>query len=150
MTFYPDLNQELDLALDLAGQDADYLLDADCPYSEGTKTAFRRLLVSSVEEIEGEEGGDKWSKLERETTRLYKDLKESSQNLGGEDHAERMSYFRTATSLLDKIVGLQERAVGLKQISVFQQTVIDIMEDVCDPGQRTEVMTRLKNAIGSN
>lgn len=149
MTFYPDLNQELDVALDLAKQDENYLLSPECPYSEKTKVVFT-LLVDEVEVDEDDGDDSKWSKLERETQRLYKDLKKTSKELTGDDHAEKMSYFRTATSLLDKIVGLQERAVGLKQISVFQQTVIDIMEDVCDAGQRTEVMARLKSAIEGN
>lgn len=143
MAVYPDLNDELDLALQLMAQDAGYLDDPECPYSEPTKVALRsRVSAGST----APEPKNKWEMLEQEAKRLYDELRETSEGLSIEDHAERMSYFRTATSLLDKLVGLQERAVGLKQISVFQQTVLDIMEDVLDAGQRTEVMQRLKAA----
>lgn len=145
MPLYPDLNQQLDIALHLMGEEIDYLSQSDCPYSVGTKSSMTKMatIVAAVTI----EPTDKWAKLERETQDLYDDLKDSKENLSIEDHAERMSYFRTATSLLDKLVGLQERAVGLKAIGNFHQTVLDIMEDVLDPGQRTEVMARLKISI---
>ena len=145
MPLYPDLNQQLDVALHLMGEEIDYLNQSDCPYSVGTKSSMFKL-ASVVAEVEFQPT-DKWAKLERETQDLYDDLKDSKDNLSIEDHAERMSYFRTATSLLDKLVGLQERAVGLKAIGNFHQTVLDVMEDVLDAGQRTEVMARLKTAI---
>lgn len=145
MAIFPDLNHELGLALQLLKQEPGLLGDPDCPYSADTVAALRSL-DQAVAEV-SEAPADKWAKLERETSRLYDELKDSKDNLSIEDHAERMSYFRTATSLLDKLVGLQERAVGLKAIGTFHQTVLDIMEDVLDPGQRTDVMQRLEKVI---
>lgn len=145
MAIYPDLNEELDLAIQLMQQDAGWLEDS--PYSTGTRGVLASLIETPEEETEG---GDKWERLEREARKLYRELNESKEKLGDVDHSERMSYFRTATSLLDKLVGLQERAVGLKQISVFQQTVLDILEDVMTADQRTEVMNRLERSLGSN
>jgi hypothetical protein len=145
MAIFPDLNHELGLALQLLEQDPGLLADPDCPYSADTK-AFLEGLGAKTEVPDGAPA-DKWAKLERETGRLYDELKDSKDNLSIEDHAERMSYFRTATSLLDKLVGLQERAVGLKAIGTFHQTVLDIMEDILDPGQRTEVMQRLEKVV---
>lgn len=145
MPIFPDLNHELGLVLQLLEQDPDLLRDPDCPYSADTKSVLTDLRGPAAEVAVTPR--DKWEKLEQETQRLYDDLKESKDNLHTEDHAERMSYFRTATSLLDKLVGLQERAVGLKAIGQFHQTVLDIMEDVLDAGQRTEVMQRLEKII---
>lgn len=145
MPVFPDLNTELPLALELFRADRRDLDDDEAPYSMETKLALLKLLAPVDEVVETPR--DKWEKLERETQRLYDELKDSKDNLSIEDHAERMSYFRTATSLLDKLVGLQERAVGLKAIGQFHQTVLDIMEDVLDPGQRTEVMQRLEKVI---
>ena len=145
MAIFPDLNEQITVVIDLIKAEPDLLDDEECPYSDSTK-AFLRKMVES-DELVSEEPQDKWRKLERETQRLYDDLKESKDNLTTEDHAERMSYFRTATSLLDKLVGLQERAVGLKAIGTFHQTVLDIMEDVLDPGQRTEVMQKLEQIV---
>lgn len=146
MAVFPDLNTELPLALELFEADRNVLDDDDCPYSMETRLLLLKLLVKGdvVAEVTPR---DKWEKLEQETQALYDDLKESKDNLTTEDHAERMSYFRTATSLLDKLVGLQERAVGLKAIGTFHQVVLDIMEDVLDPGQRTEVMQRLEKVV---
>lgn len=145
MAIFPDLNHELGLVLQLLEQDPGLLSDPDCPYSADTKEVLASMSVETG--VSEEIPADKWAKLERETQRLYDELKDSKDNLSIEDHAERMSYFRTATSLLDKLVGLQERAVGLKAIGTFHQTVLDIMEDVLDPGQRTEVMERLQKVI---
>lgn len=145
MAIFPDLNHELGLFLQLLKQEPGLLTDPEAPYSADTIAALRGL-GDKVEEV-AEAPADKWAKLERETQRLYDELKDSKDNLSIEDHAERMSYFRTATSLLDKLVGLQERAVGLKAIGTFHQTVLDIMEDILDPGQRTEVMQRLEKVI---
>lgn len=145
MAIFPDLNNELGLALQLLQQDPGLLADPECPYSADTVSVLVGLQGS--DEPVAETPRDKWDKLERETQHLYDDLKDSKDNLTVEDHAERMSYFRTATSLLDKLVGLQERAVGLKAIGTFHQTVLDIMEDILDPGQRTEVMQRLEKVV---
>lgn len=145
MAIFPDLNHELGLLLQLLKQEPGLLGDPDCPYSADTISAL--TVMRGPEPEVAEAPADKWAKLERETQGLYDDLKESKDNLNTEDHAERMSYFRTATSLLDKLVGLQERAVGLKAIGTFHQTVLDIMEDVLDPGQRTDVMQRLEKVI---
>ena len=145
MPIFPDLNTELNLALHLLEQDPGFLLDEDCPYSEDTRVALKNLAAAEPAAVL--EPKDKWELLERETQQLYDDLKDSKEKLGDIDHAERMSYFRTATSLLDKLVGLQERAVGLRAIGQFHQTVLDIMEDVLDAGQRTEVMQRLEKVI---
>jgi len=145
MAIFPDLNDELGLALQLLEQDPGLLNDPECPYSADTRVVLAGLQGGKAEVAETPR--DKWEKLERETGRLYDELKDSKDNLSIEDHAERMSYFRTATSLLDKLVGLQERAVGLKAIGTFHQTVLDIMEDILDPGQRTDVMQRLEKVV---
>jgi hypothetical protein len=145
MAIFPDLNHELGLALQLVKQDFTLLSDEDCPYAEDVKAILRKLVEEA--DVVEESPRDKWDRLERETQALFDELKDSKDNLSIEDHAERMSYFRTATSLMDKLVGLQERAVGLKAIGLFHQTVLDIMEDVLDAGQRTEAMQRLEKVV---
>lgn len=127
------------------------------PYSEEDVISLKRMTLEMgigesdddlfIDEDEDLDQGNKWHRLEKETAKLYNDLTTYSQNLDMRDNAERMSYFRTATSLLDKIVGIQERAANLKQINLFHETVLNIMEDILDAGQRTEVMNRLKAAI---
>lgn len=143
---YPDLNTELPVAIAMLEDDPEVFDFDDCPYGPGVVDALRGLKADEVVDF-GKEPKDKWEKLEIEAAKLYKELQESKTKLTDVDHAERMSYFRTATSLLEKLVGLQERTVGLRAIGAFQQTVLDIMEDVLDAGQRTEVMQRLEKAV---
>ena len=92
------------------------------------------------------EGCSRWETLYTETQSLFTSLKATESS--AEDNAERMAYFRTATSLLEKLVSLQERALGLKQISEFQSKVLDIMERL-PADQRTQIMLELKEAISS-
>jgi hypothetical protein len=145
MAIFPDLNAELGLALQLLEQDPAFFEDPDAPYSPETRATLKKMVKEADGPVEAPR--DKWDRLERETQALFDELKDSKDNLSIEDHAERMSYFRTATSLMDKLVGLQERAVGLRAIGLFHQTVLDIMEDILDAGQRTEVMNRLQKII---
>lgn len=133
-------------------QNPDFLDDPECPYSPELKQ-FLSLLKPKNDPKEPEKPrflgaqGDKWSILEAEAAKLYDDLRSFSTAIGKEDVAERMSYFRTATSLLEKIVSINERAVGLKHIHDFQQTVLQVMDDVLTPDQRTTVMQRLRATI---
>lgn len=136
----------------LLEENPDALNDQNCPYSEELKTFLVRFKPVS------EEGGvrssgflgqhaSKWDALETEAGELYNDLRAFRNNLSTEDVAEQMSYFRTATSLLEKIIGINERALGLKRISEFQEAVLDVIENTLSPSQRTEVMDRLRAQI---
>lgn len=148
--FHPPLPEGATWALDIIlrnlEQDPDYLLDS--PYTQEELDVLERFAgrAEAVEEDEAPAEG-KWARLEHESNKLFKMLTDFSSKLDSKDNAETMAYFRTATSLLDKIVGIQERAANLKQINLFHETVLTVMEDVLDAGQRTEVMSRLKTAI---
>ena len=151
MTDYPpDLPEGaafcLDLILQRMAEEPDFLNHA--PYSQEDKDVLVKL-ESRIEQIEEEDLDEdsKWGRLEKESNSLFKALTEMGANLSAKENTEQMAYFRTATSLLDKIVGIQERTANLKQISLFHDTVLIIMEDVLDAGQRTQVMEQLKKAI---
>jgi hypothetical protein len=129
----------------------EYLDHEDCPYPADLK-AFLRVFASLVVPVGARKPflglhGDKWAILESEANKLYDDLRNFSDEIGRGDVAERMSYFRTATSLLEKIVGINERAVGLKHIHDFQQTVLAVFEEELTADQRTRVTERLKSTI---
>jgi hypothetical protein len=106
-------------------------------------------LESRIEQVAEEdlEDDSKWGRLEKESNKLFTMLTEFSNKLDSRDNTETMAYFRTATSLLDKIVGIQERTANLKQISRFHDTVLIVLEDVLDASQRTQVMEQLKKSI---
>lgn len=150
--YYPEFDEKSLWALDVIrqniDQDPEYLENS--PYTSNEIQGLLKLTRVKSVAPEAEATASKWEILEIETNGLYQNLKETFENLTIDDHTERMSYFRTATSLLDKLVGLQERAAGLKKVHEFQQTILDIMEDILEAGQRTEVMDRLRKSINDD
>jgi len=153
-SYYPQLPEGaaegVELILRALSEDPEYLQDPDCPYSLADIESLQRIAGLDqlwMDDEDDEEDGDQWARLERDTKRIFKSLMAEQQSLGNKDNAEKMAFFRTATSLLDKLVGIQERAANLRQIHKFHDTVMTIMEDVLEAGQRTEVMDRLRNAI---
>lgn len=148
--FYPPLGDDALFALDVIAQnlrtDPEYLDEA--PYPAAVLDIFGKMpSIPGDPEAPSLEDEDKWDRLQRESDKLFRGLTDAGNQLDSRDNAEKMAYFRTATSLLDKIVGIQDRILNLRAVSRFHTTVMAIMEDVLDPGQRTEVMERLKKAI---
>lgn len=72
----------------------------------------------------------------------YKSLNEHKPDIS--DAAATMGYYRTRTSLLDKLLEQMERGKNQKQISEFYSTVIEILEEIATPTQRTIFQDRLK------
>lgn len=148
--FYPELPDSfvfaLTVILENLAEDPEYLDFS--PYSAEEIAVLGRF--SALEEVEILENGDKWSRLERESGALFKALTDAGKDMTGSDHAQKMAYFRTATSLLDKIVGIQERVANLKQISTFYSSVIGVLEEVLDAGQRTDVLNKLKELTNAD
>lgn len=145
--FYPPITEEaawsLQIILEHLETDPTYLDDPDCPYRHDFReiltriTPKQRVLDVNPDEIN----------LESEAHNLFLELRESKDHLNTEDNAERMSYFRTATSLLDKLIGLRERANNVKRVSAFYSTVLQVMEEVLEPGQITQVRERLHDFL---
>jgi len=145
-----DIAGQFGLMLMIAKDKPDYFDAPNCPYPDALKTLLKELTapkpvappaIVSVDPVLPE---DKWVTLEREAKKVFDDLKASYPDIQVQDVAERMSFFRTATSLLEKLVGLQERAVGLKQMSEFQNTIIQFLDEICDNNQKTILMERIK------
>lgn len=91
---------------------------------------------------------DDWQFLSEETKTLYRDLKAAKP--AGDEPAAQMGYFRTATSLLEKLLAMNERAQNLKQVSDFYAGVLEVMDSTLTTGQRTEVMTKLEALAKGN
>lgn len=154
--FYPvvssEESQRFTTLLKLAAADPTYLISEHCPYSAELRAAILTLRPDAAAKAPRAprttavtEGMDKWQKLEIEVRELFEELKDAAADIGQSDIAEKMTYFRTATSLIDKLVGLQERAAGLRQLSEFQNMILQFLDELCTPDQRTELMERLKS-----
>lgn len=155
--YYPEINQSYLTPLEVIAEQIDLYpeyLGPKCPYSKEMKALLIRFRTSSGSSNTRANffgrTGDKWQALLDEILNLYQELNDFGANLSTEDTAETMSYLRTKTSLIQKIVEMSERALGLKRLSEFQNTMMDIMENVLDLDQRTQVMDRLRASIGED
>ena len=145
--YYPEIPAGAVFAMDIIlrsieEQGASYLDGS--PYDAETLEFLSRFVrEESTEELVL---GDKWERLEAESNKLFKDLTDAGDQLTSDDAAEMMSYFRTKTNLLEKIVSIQERAANLKKLHQFYGAVLTVMEDLMDADQRGIMLERL-NAL---
>lgn len=157
---FPDITEHADWAVKLifklALEEESYLTDADCPYTPEFKAIIAKAVqVNSAKDEDAEDDHPKApiteemidSNLDQDLYTVFEDLKSYGKTITKSDQTERMAYFRTATSLLERLVGARERALGIKQIRSFQDTVLTIMEEVMSPDQRTTVMDRLRSTL---
>lgn len=85
--------------------------------------------------------------LETEATKLYRFLRglQPEGLLKGDKGA--LDYARVATSLLEKLLTVVERAAKVKEVGDFQNNVIEFMQDILSPEQRTLFMDRVINVV---
>lgn len=166
---YPSLDEKAEWALGviatLASENPDYFTNQDCPY-EGRTLILLQSMCAVPAEVEGdgkpevplhEQAKQQLAQVvnmdEMETTieqdlmTVLTELKLYGKTLTNSDNTERMSYFRTVTSLLEKLVALRERAAGVKQVKEFESAVLGVMEDVLTSEQRTQVMDQLRSIL---
>lgn len=135
---YPQLDATaLAIVAEHLEADPAYLDRPDCPYPQHVKELLKPAAAGSTDAGE--------MQVENEVEVLFKQLTEFGTGLEITDVAERMSWFRTRASLLDKIMTLKERASGIKQVSEFMNRMIQIMDDVSTPDQRTRIMEQLRH-----
>ena len=152
-SYYPELDVgnllPLKVVFGSMANDPLWLERAECPYDVDQVEALREMWLAfrvrgeKVAREPVEETGDKWGDLEAELNQLYHDLRTYSGTVEEGDAKEKMAYFRTATSLLDKMVGLSERAHNVKSVSDFQARVIAVFDEILSGEQRTRAMEML-------
>lgn len=147
--FYPPIDEKilssLKVAKRLASEDAGYLTDEMCPYSAELK-GF--LANKDLGEGEGAEGDTKPVDPLNEVEGLYQSLKDYGDTIKvSGDPSDKNTFFRVGASLLEKLIALKERAVGVKNTAEFTQAVLDILEDELDADRRTSVIARLKGIL---
>lgn len=162
--FYPPLDIEtirhIPTVLKLYTQHPTYFLES--PYPGEVERIFKTIkqptvVVQTPEFQEAAddldlEGANKWENLAKEARRIYKESK-SIKYAGNGDNGlspnERISHAKTMATLLEKLVSLEERALGLKKVHDFHRVVMEVMEEILTPTQRTNVMEKLQATIDS-
>ena len=164
--YYPDISSlgpEFIIPLRVIAQqmldDPLYLDRGECPYGAEEKAALaeaigdwkrlaaRDLATTAEAPIPLAEGADKWEALAQEAENLFVELRAAKPILT-DDPKDKLSFYRTATQLLDKLVTLGERSEKLRQIDEFRGRVLAVFDQVLSPEQRTQA-TRILEGEGS-
>lgn len=127
-------------------EDPSYLSDPACPYPDVIKQLFTGALVRSIDPAATEAAAGE-EDLEENLKSLWRDLKAFGSTLKAGDEAQRVSYFRAATAILEKLVKLQADAFSVKRQKEFEAWVFAFLEDHCTPETRTKMMDSLNNVI---
>lgn len=88
--------------------------------------------------------------VERELASLYGKLSRFGDGLTAEDTSEMASFFRVSTSLMTKIVELQEKASGISQFIAFKNRVMGLLSDVMSVDQRNIFMEAIERDFGES
>lgn len=157
MAYYPELKNPTSLASALKliarklKEDPNFLLDPECPYPDELIECLQDTLV--VVQIKADEPEavpiNSTIDIEVEATTLFHEMKVFKKDLDKSDVTERAAMFRTLTSLMEKIIGIKERASALKNFGQFQDIILELIDGYLDPKQRTELTDRLKK-LGDN
>lgn len=123
------------------GDFPDLLDRSDCPYPPHIRLLLRRLIGEHVGPIVDADLDD--DDLVKETISLYQEVKRSGLNINTNDPKDRMAILKTAADLLTKIVTLREKAVNIREMSIFQKIVLDLLESVLTPAQRSEFVEKM-------
>ena len=163
--FYPpvdlDTIRHLPTMFKLYQEHPTYFLES--PYPGEVERIFRALKKPQVApeteafkeaaEIVDLDSDNKWENLAKEARKIYKEMKAvkhaSSENDKGLSPNEKMRYYKELSALLEKLVSLEERALGLKKVHDFHKAVMEVMESVLSPTQRTDVMEKLQATLTS-
>lgn len=148
--FYPQIDgptvKNLIIMRQLVGEHPSYFLESSYPMQveADIQTLFKQtrrevVVAPTAENVEDID-------VEAELKSLYTGLKNAKPNM---DDSDQMSYYRTSTALLEKLLGLQEKARNIKAMSDHHRTVLNFMEEVCSPTQVEEFMKRLKESLES-
>lgn len=154
MPFYPTIRDEIVVALNAIAQnlvqDPGYLDHPECPYGDPLKNFFRsRLETRSGPVIDIFAGEDELIVLDTQIIKVINDLEAFGNKLTGEEVAEKMAYFRTKTSLIEKLVNMREKLANLKEINDFRSIILDFMNETCTKDQITLLMHRLDGVLGT-
>lgn len=118
------------------------LLDRqDCPYPPHIRTLVRRLIGEHVGPIVDEPMDD--DDLVQETVNLYREIQRASLNVNTSDPKDKMTIYKTSADLLTKLIALREKAVNMREMSNFQKSVIEVLESVLTPAQRSDFVEKL-------
>lgn len=138
--FYPQLTPAFIIAIssiaELIKVHPDYLDNTACPYSEKDLRILKDVFFKDSGDLEDDLHDDSdIPDMEKESLRLFKDMKTFKRSLSNQDTAEMATTFRTMVSLMEKILDQRERASGLKHFEVFKNFIFETLDRYLTPQQ---------------
>ena len=124
--------------------DPKYLDNPECTYSELVKDFFRKHALGAAS-VGGSifDGKERSDAIEDQIGELIKDLNDLAGQLKSSDHSERLQYYKTKASLIEKLISMRERTHNLKEVSEFQSLVMGFLDDLCTKEQISQLLKRL-------
>lgn len=129
----------IDLADKLAKWD-DFLIHKECPYPTRVKNALQTLISGQTGEVS----------IAEESKALYRSIKTTLNTADKMETSEKVQIFRTATSLLEKLLVMQEKAVAVEQYAKFKGLVIQTLDRYLSPLQLAEFTEELQQLESEN
>lgn len=151
--YFPNISEDQILLINRVirsiSENKDYLSDPSCPYPDTVKDFFAKQTRLSGEGGEAPDlfEGDEIVAIEKQIQKLLNDLEEYGRGLNADDTSEKLQYFKTKNSLLEKLLTNLERATNLKQINEFRSIVIQFMDEVLTKDQITTFMQRIDGVL---
>lgn len=124
----------------------EYLNDPNCKYSTPVRDFFTKRVAATAATPDLFEG-DEIVAVEKQIQQLLNDLEVYGRSLSADDTSEKLQYFKTKNSLLEKLLNNMERATNLKQINDFRSIVISFMDEVLTKDQITDFMKRIDGVL---
>ena len=151
MAFYPELSEDSVLSIKLVMQmlekDPEYLDAKECQYSPTVKEFLRGVAAPKgmLEIPDLFEGGmnDEPEVLDRQIQKILNRMDAMEGELGGFEPNERMTFFKTRTAMLEKLISLREKVTNIREMMDFQAIVLATLEEVSSPEQIKTFMERL-------
>lgn len=154
--FYPIISEDAVLAINLARsyiekEGPEWLDKRECKYSQTIKKFLLETSAGVVAAPGGDldvpdlfEGNDEPEVLDRQIQKILNRMDAMEAQLGGMEPNEKLAFFKTRTTLLEKLINLREKTTNLKEMSDFKAKIIGFLDEICTPDQITNLMERLK------
>lgn len=125
-------------------KDPNYLDAAECPYTSEVR-GFLKVMMGVTGGADGAPpvALDSPEDLELQLNNLYAGLIKFGNTQASMDQADKVSWAKAVTGILDRVIGLRERVLNARNFSDFQKRVIDILETILTPAQRSDFVERL-------
>ena len=89
------------------------------------------------------EGADEAIMIDDQLKMIINDLEAMGASMTKAEPKDRIDYYKAKTTMYDKLISMRDKALNIKAVYDFQNTILEFMNDVLDKDQITKLMKRL-------